>query len=418
MKNLRVALITLVLLAMCLPVAGVSAEEAPVEKIVYAMLADPATMTDVNAVLEKMNAITRESIGVELELIFGYPKEPLQTTMQLMISGGEDLDLMMTDDNQYVDQISQNMLMPLGELYEQYGQGILEAYSDGLSFWLDNLYVNGEIYAIPIMKDPSYIRCFAMRADILAETGYTVDDIQEFADLEKVLAKVHELYPNMNCLVPYASLTCAMPACTAAYYNDLGDSFGVLVDETYNVVNLWTYEPFVEQLRLLNRWYQAGYILPDAATNTTPGEAWVREGNTFAYGKGVETFDYETAKNIFTKNCGYEMEVAYIQDPLLTSYDGTITIPDEVRQRTLHQPRADDAVLLRHRRHQLCAGRDRTPRLSGGSGRFQQHLDRAEGHGRQPAPDPAVELPVRDLARRRHGVLENRQCQPGDGIPL
>lgn len=291
------------------------------------MLADPATMTDVNAVLEKMNAITRESIGVELELIFGYPKEPLQTTMQLMISGGEDLDLMMTDDNQYVDQISQNMLMPLGELYEQYGQGILEAYSDGLSFWLDNLYVNGEIYAIPIMKDPSYIRCFAMRADILAETGYTVDDIQEFADLEKVLAKVHELYPNMNCLVPYASLTCAMPACTAAYYNDLGDSFGVLVDETYNVVNLWTYEPFVEQLRLLNRWYQAGYILPDAATNTTPGEAWVREGNTFAYGKGVETFDYETAKNIFTKNCGYEMEVAYIQDPLLTSYDGTITIP-------------------------------------------------------------------------------------------
>ncbi|MED9958990.1 MAG: hypothetical protein UFE80_07325, partial [Christensenellales bacterium] len=73
MKNLRVALITLVLLAMCLPVAGVSAEEAPVEKIVYAMLADPATMTDVNAVLEKMNAITRESIGVELELIFGYP---------------------------------------------------------------------------------------------------------------------------------------------------------------------------------------------------------------------------------------------------------------------------------------------------------------------------------------------------------
>ena len=327
MKNLRVALITLVLLAMCLPVAGVSAEEAPVEKIVYAMLADPATMTDVNAVLEKMNAITRESIGVELELIFGYPKEPLQTTMQLMISGGEDLDLMMTDDNQYVDQISQNMLMPLGELYEQYGQGILEAYSDGLSFWLDNLYVNGEIYAIPIMKDPSYIRCFAMRADILAETGYTVDDIQEFADLEKVLAKVHELYPNMNCLVPYASLTCAMPACTAAYYNDLGDSFGVLVDETYNVVNLWTYEPFVEQLRLLNRWYQAGYILPYAATNPTPGEAWVREGNTFAYGKGVETFDYETAKNIFTKNCGYEMEVAYIQDPLLTSYDGTITIP-------------------------------------------------------------------------------------------
>ena len=31
-------------------------------------------MTDVNAVLEKMNAITRESIGVELELIFGYPR--------------------------------------------------------------------------------------------------------------------------------------------------------------------------------------------------------------------------------------------------------------------------------------------------------------------------------------------------------
>ena len=62
-------------------------------------------------------------------------------------------------------------------------------------------------------------------------------------------------------------------------YEDLiGGYIGILSDNPNQIVNLYDTEAYQESCRMLQRWYEAGYIYADAATDDQMPEEYIKAG--------------------------------------------------------------------------------------------------------------------------------------------
>ncbi len=223
-----------------------------------------ADTEDCNEVAEAVSQITREKIGVEIELVRGQDAEQIS----LALTSGEPIDLLCYNNisGQLATVIRNNWYYPLDELVEKYGQGALEVINP---YDLDACRSNGVLVALPNQKDTSRAAGFAMRKDICDELGITVPEFGTYDEMHDILVKVHEAHPELYPLVPtwaQGGMQTTMPV------DPLGDNLGVLENaldsETTTVVDLYetdTYKNFVE---MMYQWNQEGLIMPDATTTT------------------------------------------------------------------------------------------------------------------------------------------------------
>ena len=222
-----------------------------------------ADTEDCNEVAEAVSKITREKIGVEIELVHGQDAEQIN----LALTSGEPIDLLCYNNisGQLATVVRNNWAYPLDDLVQQYGQGALGVINE---YDLDACRANGKLVALPNQKDTSRAAGFAMRKDICDELGITVPEYGTYDDMHEILVKVHEAHPEMYPLVPtwaQGGMQTTMPV------DPLGDSLGVLEDATgtsTKVVDLYetdTYKNFVE---MMWKWNQEGLIMPDATTTT------------------------------------------------------------------------------------------------------------------------------------------------------
>jgi putative aldouronate transport system substrate-binding protein len=67
--------------------------------------------------------------------------------------------------------------------------------------------------------------------------------------------------------------------------DSLGDNLGVIADAgtSTKIVNLFETKDFTDSIALARKWYQAGYILKDAATSQETGSNLVKAGKAFSY---------------------------------------------------------------------------------------------------------------------------------------
>lgn len=82
---------------------------------------------------------------------------------------------------------------------------------------------------------------------------------------------------------------------------------------------------------MLQRWYEAGYIYADAATDDQMPEEYIKAGTAFCYFNGTELNALDTVN----QNCQQEMvPVEIARTPLTTWNVGTITwtIPVTARE--------------------------------------------------------------------------------------
>ncbi|MDR6721626.1 putative aldouronate transport system substrate-binding protein [Paenibacillus amylolyticus] len=254
-----------------------SAEPGELTELTVAFPIFAALPKDMSLIEEAVSKIAEEKINVKVKLL---PISFSNWTQQvnLMFSSGEKLDLMPTI-YAYNTAITQGQMIPLDELLNKHGEGIIAALDPA---YLDASRVKGAIFGVPTMHEMAYVNGITMREDILEKHQIDTSKLRKLEDLEEVLKAVKHGEPDMAPLIPSTGASILDNYQT---FDRLDNHLGVLpdFDNGLKVVNLYGTEEYAEQLHMLRRWYEEGLILKDASTNQMNAQDLIDSNRGFAF---------------------------------------------------------------------------------------------------------------------------------------
>ena len=161
-----------------------------------------AETEDCNEVAAAVSDITRDLIGVEVELIRGQDNDQIN----LALSSGEVIDLLNYNNlsGQLSTCVRNSWATALDDLVQIWGQGALEVINPTD---LEANYFSGVLYSLPDQKDTSRNSGFSMRKDIVDELGITVPEVGTWDDMHEILVQVHEAYSSVDWSWPNQRIT-------------------------------------------------------------------------------------------------------------------------------------------------------------------------------------------------------------------
>ena len=270
MKKILVCLligVTLVLTACSSePNAQPSAEktEKDTVNLIWWTYDDSFRKDDLDKVLEKANEISAEKIGVTVDMKYKNTEQ-----FSLDLNTGEYYDMIFSCSwcNDFDDNARKGYYYDITDLIKEKAPDLYAAVDP----WWEPATVDGRIYGIPELKDLGAEVFFVLNKDFFEdEKGMTIPEEFKFEDLEEFLKVYKEEYPNEYPLY-------------LADYGPLGfyqvheriESKYLVIPYRYagtengtRIIPFWEDDEFMGMLRTLHKWYEAGYINPDAATNS------------------------------------------------------------------------------------------------------------------------------------------------------
>ncbi len=290
-------------------------ESEALREIVYMypwMGAIPSGIDDVEA---EINRITEEKIHTHVTLQ-PVSYSTFSQQMALVLAEGEKVDLV-TIPNDFMTMLAEDQLLDMTDYLEVYGQGILEAVDTFISGTMRD----DRIYGVTVMGGKATSAQFMMRSDWLLETGIDVGQIIPAEDVfptdesldtvEAIFASVMKNHPEAQIFVTSSGesnmkyLIC---------YDSMGDSLGVIMNgDNYKVVNLYATEEYRRVVELAIRWNNLGYMMDDAAMNTSASSDILMTGNAFCdlavTQQGVEAQ--------YKQSTGYDFTAVQMNLPML-----------------------------------------------------------------------------------------------------
>ncbi|WP_433939079.1 ABC transporter substrate-binding protein [Paenibacillus lautus] len=272
---------------------GGGTAEKPVELIWYTI---GTPQKDVDKVEAEINKYTAEKIGVTVDMKmidFGDYNQK----MQVMAASGEPMDILFTSSwaFDYVQNARKGAFMELDELIESHGKGIKEAIDPA---FLEGSKVDGHNYAIPANKELPAQEAWRFNKTLLDKYNLDISNVKSMESLEPLLKTIKENEPNVvplaiskdfGPLLPFDYIIEKMPM--AVYLDD---------KEELKVVNFLEMPETLDMLKLMNKYYKAGYISPEAAT-TTSTQDLMTSGNWFTDRAATQPF----ADNLWSQSYGY-----------------------------------------------------------------------------------------------------------------
>lgn len=226
-------------------------------------------------VTEAINEITIPKINVDVNLQI-MDMGTYMTQMPMMVTSGEKVDLITTfpaGSGNYSTMSAQNQLLPLDDLLEEYGQGILETVSPEI---LKATTKDGQIVSIPVYQSfvsSTYWQC---RKAVFDTLGIDAESVKTIDDIHEVLLAVKEKYPEMYPLSGSAQNGSpeqgnGVWVIENRHFDNLGASLQFAISN-YNsesgenkVVNKYETEEFKSMAKTLKQWYDEGLIDKDIA---------------------------------------------------------------------------------------------------------------------------------------------------------
>ena len=305
-RMLVILLVTALIMAGCSSNEESSTSEDGSYEVVMAYM-NFTNVKDLELVQEEMSKISKEKINATVKLV-PISAGAWQEQSNLLLTGSEKLDLILSSSFYgYNTNAIKGQYLPLDDLLESHGQGILEVMPEHI---LEGNKVDGNIYGIPSVRDWGANYGIAMRKDIIDKYNIDLSQIKEWKDLEKVFAIVKENEPTMTPLVNTGLSPVEM--LMGGKFDQIGDYLGVMrFDDAGKVVNLFEQPDYVENVELVRDWYQKGYILKDAATSTEASVNIVAAGKGFGYFNNLKP-GYDVQESIIA---GTEMVVLEFTEP-------------------------------------------------------------------------------------------------------
>jgi putative aldouronate transport system substrate-binding protein len=290
----------------------------------------PRGLPEVEAAI---NTITEKEIGVRVKFniieIGNYA-----TQIGLIMASREKADLVITGPGgpmSFQVMVAQNQLLDIGELVNQYGQGLLKETEGIIKGFTNATRMAGALYGVGGLYNKVMNTYILARDDIIEKHGISIAGLNSFDDFETVLAKLKTAEPNMSAIVPAngsAIITMEGNAFfedfTSPVYMDILDSVMQplavsFANDPYKVVNMYKSAEYKRMLERIRRWNQAGYVYKDAAINTEMGEELVKSAKGITWITASE-LGVEANK---TSQIGFPIAVRQTASGLVTT--GVIT---------------------------------------------------------------------------------------------
>ncbi|WP_408072648.1 ABC transporter substrate-binding protein [Butyrivibrio sp. JL13D10] len=225
---------------------------------------DEGVPKDLDKVLQKANEISAEKIGVTVEMQFkDEEKFPLDMT------AGDYYDMTFTCDwcNDFDDNARLGYFYDITGMVREVAPELYKAVDP----WWEIGTLNDRIYGVPMLKDLGAEVFFRLNSDYYeGEKGLTIPENMAFEDLEPMLQMWKEDNPDGYPLYMgrhgLSGMDSEHESIVSSYlvipYSKAGTPEGT------KVIPIWEDEDYMNMLRCLHRWYEKGYINPDAATTT------------------------------------------------------------------------------------------------------------------------------------------------------
>jgi putative aldouronate transport system substrate-binding protein len=245
------------------------------------MITATGSLPDLPKVQAEINRYIRDrNLEVEiLPLAFGA----MTNQLNLMITGGEKLDLYPAFSFSFSSDVVQGKLIGLNDVLKTTGKEAAAAVGEE---YLKAATVNGVIYGLPTLRDMAASYGLCMRKDLLDKYGFRAEDIKTIEDINRVYTVVSAGEPGMYMTFGQMNSLSIINQLLVDW-DGLGDNFGVLMnhgqDASLKVVNLFATREYEAKLRLVRDWYQKGWIVPDATTNTEAATSLVAAGQLFSF---------------------------------------------------------------------------------------------------------------------------------------
>lgn len=265
-RRIFTLLIAVMLLFSWTSCAGGPQEQAPGEPVnlVWWVYSSGDIPNDMAEVIARANEISAEKIGVTVDIVFKTDDQ-----FALDLNTGEYYDMTFTCSwcNDFDGNSRLGYFYDLTDLVREATPDLYAAVDP----WWSIGTLNGRIYGVPMLKDLGAEVFFRLNSDYFeGERGLELPEQMEFADLEPLLAMYQEDHPD-----EYA-LHMGQNGLTGMFqeHERIVDSYLVIpysksgTDEGTTIIPIWEDEEYMDMLRCLHRWYELGYINPDAATTT------------------------------------------------------------------------------------------------------------------------------------------------------
>ena len=217
---------------------------------------------NLDTLLENANKIIEKKVGAKLDIQYLGWGDYAQK-MNVIISSGENYDIAFA--NNYVINAQKGAYADLTELYKKEGKDLYKALDPA---YIKGNTVNGKIYAVPVAANVASSQNFAFNGPLVEKYGIDISNVKDYASLEPVLKAIKEKDPNV---VPFAmNKSYGGPSDDFDYVAVDGLPFVVdLKGDTTKIVDRYTIPRYVENLKTLHKYYEAGYIPKDVATSDT-----------------------------------------------------------------------------------------------------------------------------------------------------
>ncbi len=239
------------------------------DKLIITYVTFGTTPTELLEVQDLVNDMTIPDINVEVEF------KPIAigdtfTNYSTWIAGGDRIDLMLMVFQDPANYINSGALTPLDDLLDQYGSNITELAKEYPLF--DGAVRDGNTYAVsPLAPTYGLQGNIMMRKDWFDETGIEAKDIYTWDDLTSIFASIKDKHPESY---PLGAVGNDISTGGSLYnrfgiYGNLGSGVntGVLMStDSTEIVNMFAQPEYYDFLVQMREWYEAGYIMTDAAT--------------------------------------------------------------------------------------------------------------------------------------------------------
>ncbi len=297
--------------------AGEAANDGEITDITFYM-ADIAGIGNENAehVEEALNEITEEKIGVHVDLNLVEAGD-FPTQVNLAITSNDKMDLCMIMPlaaSGMSAMVSNNQLMELNDLLDEYGQGI----KDAMGQYLDAGRIGDSYYEIPTYRLYSSNLAIVMRKDILEELNMVekAENMTTWAEFEEILAAVAENYDiapiggsNGAVFVNDVVYMCGDNLSDAVTFDTLGSqAFFLSTDDNGNVYSLTSTDDFKNAQARAKKWWDNGWVYKDNPTTTEQNTSLMKQNLVFSVTNTVEL----GAEASWLGNTGYEVVIKEI----------------------------------------------------------------------------------------------------------
>ena len=251
------------------PTEAVTFDET--QKCIVTYLYGTTEPEDLSEVQDAVNEITIPAINVEVEF---YPMGigDSFTNYSLLISSGEQIDLMMLAFQDIKTYSNSGQIEELDAYVSEAAYPTLYALSQEYPIATT---VSGTTYGYqPVGVNYGNQAGLIANADLVAETGLQKDEenaIYSMDEIEAILAAIKANHPDCY---PFgilgSSVTSGSSQFNLVYECEfLGSNViagGLFGNDSTTVENVFASEQYKEFLSYMAKWFDAGYILPDAAT--------------------------------------------------------------------------------------------------------------------------------------------------------